>query len=444
MLMIWILVSLALSDTFQQFLRRHEHAVGQEDGPPACFDTSLSACLAVFDASGEPKEATQDEFCACMAAQDQNCVLYTFQDSDGSIDVTVAMQSGLMCSQTSSYSWSFTDSSDSYPDSYPDDSYSYPKKYYDGSMYDGSMDDTSMVDLTSKDDVDCSSHADCGGDTPFCYDGICDKCDQCQNCWDGVDGTCGPCGRTTKGDTCGMKECILESDYRGAYGDCFQFESEKYAPFCSTDSMIMKDDGIEETVYASEACSQCGMCTSRTQALVVEPAGSPFCGDKVDEEFVPLCGACLYSSQCLGHQASFNSDNMWHEIYCCPNTKICMNKGMCTMDDIREHPNYLADSSWNPSYASCGNTMENPGCSERHAAYPNECTCEDSNFPLNWVECPIAAESASFALMLTKVQGDFLINGLAMVGFVALVYGGVQFFKSQKKYQTVSFDTEDL
>jgi len=400
MQMIWILVSIVFSATFQQRLRGHEHAVGQEDGPPACFDMSLSACLVVFDESGEPKEgATEDEFCDCMAAQDQTCVLYTFQDSIGSIDVTVAMQSSLMCSPTSSmedsYSWSFTGSSDSYPDSYAGDSYSYPKKYYDGSMYDGSMDDTSMVDLTSMDD--------------------------------GM-----------------LKECILESDYRGAHGDCFQFESEKYAPFCSTDSMIMKDDGIVETVYASEACSQCGMCTSRSQALVVEPAGSPFCGDKVDEEFVPLCGACLYSSQCLGHQASFNSDNMWHEIYCCPNTKICMNKGMCTMDDIREHPNYQADSSWNPSYASCGNTMENPGCSERHAAYPNECACEDSNFPLNWVDCPIAADSASFAMMLTKVQGDFLINGLAIVGFVALVYGGVQFFKSQKKYQTVSFDTEDL
>lgn len=403
MQMLWILVSIAFSATFQQMLRGNEHAVGQEDGPPACFDTSLPACMVVFDASGEPKEgSTKDEFCDCMAAQDQTCVLYTFQDSYGTIDVTVAMQSGLMCSETpwsmeDRSSWSFTGSSDSYPGSYADDSYSYPKKYYDSSdssMYDGSMDDTSMADLTNMDDVM-------------------------------------------------LKECILESDYRGAHGDCFQFESEKYAPFCSTDSMIMKDDGIEETVYAYEACSQCGMCTSRSEALVVEPAGSPFCGDKVDEEFVPLCGACLYSSQCLGHQASFNSD-MMHEIYCCPNTKICMNLGMCTMDDIREHPNYQADSSWSPSYASCGNTRVNPGCSERHAAYPNECTCEDSNFPLNWVECPNAAESASFALMLTKVQGDFLINGLAFVGFVALVYGGVQFFKSQKNYETVSFDTEDL
>jgi len=52
------------------------------------------------------------------------------------------------------------------------------------------------------DDVYCASHDDCGGNTPFCYDGLCDTCDQCQNCDDGIDGTCGPCGATTSGDTC--------------------------------------------------------------------------------------------------------------------------------------------------------------------------------------------------------------------------------------------------
>merc|ERR1719354_661193 len=52
------------------------------------------------------------------------------------------------------------------------------------------------------DDVPCTSHDDCGEDTPFCYDGFCDTCDQCQNCFDGIDGTCGPCGATTSGDTC--------------------------------------------------------------------------------------------------------------------------------------------------------------------------------------------------------------------------------------------------
>jgi len=50
--------------------------------------------------------------------------------------------------------------------------------------------------------VPCESHADCGEDSPFCYDGECDQCDQCENCWDGIDGTCGPCGATTSGDTC--------------------------------------------------------------------------------------------------------------------------------------------------------------------------------------------------------------------------------------------------
>jgi len=52
------------------------------------------------------------------------------------------------------------------------------------------------------DSADCNSHDDCGGETPFCYDGSCDTCDQCENCWDGIDGTCGPCGATTSGDTC--------------------------------------------------------------------------------------------------------------------------------------------------------------------------------------------------------------------------------------------------
>merc|ERR1719354_1101885 len=59
------------------------------------------------------------------------------------------------------------------------------------------------IDMSSMDDdVPCTSHDDCGEDTPFCYDGFCDTCDQCQNCFDGIDGTCGPCGATTSGDTC--------------------------------------------------------------------------------------------------------------------------------------------------------------------------------------------------------------------------------------------------
>ena len=41
---------------------------------------------------------------------------------------------------------------------------------------------------------DCSSHDDCGGDMPFCYDGQCDSCQECHYCQDGIDGTCGPCG----------------------------------------------------------------------------------------------------------------------------------------------------------------------------------------------------------------------------------------------------------
>lgn len=405
MQMICILVGIAYSATFQQVIRQFgqpERAVGQdEDGPPACFDFSLASCLTVFDASGEPKDdATPEGMCNCFAVQgDQNCVLYTFEDSFGTLDVTVAMHYSVAC--TASYSMDDNDgySSSDYPwvsdYSSMDGIIDYPSMY-DSIMDYSSMDDGDM-DYSSMDDTD-----------------------------DGV-----------------KKECILESDYAGAHGDCFQFESEKYAPFCTTDYMIMEDEGIVEHVYALEACSQCGMCTSRSQPIVVEPAGSPFCGDKTDEEFVPLCGACLYSSQCLGHKDSFNSDYM-HEIYCCPNTKMCMKMGQCTMDDIRAHPNYLADSTWDPSYASCGNTRQNPGCSERHDVYPNECSCEDSNFPVNWVECPIAADSASYALNIIKVQGDVLVNGLAIVGFVALVYGGIQFFKVKKIYQTVSFDTEDV
>jgi len=66
-------------------------------------------------------------------------------------------------------------------------------------------DDPSDSDSDSSDSAECASHDDCGGDTPFCYNGSCDTCDQCENCWDGVDGTCGPCGATTSGDTCKKK-----------------------------------------------------------------------------------------------------------------------------------------------------------------------------------------------------------------------------------------------
>jgi len=70
------------------------------------------------------------------------------------------------------------------------------------------VDEAGNVGTTTRDvivtpvGVPCSSHGDCSGDIPFCYNGFCDACDQCEYCYDGIDGTCGPCGATTSGETC--------------------------------------------------------------------------------------------------------------------------------------------------------------------------------------------------------------------------------------------------
>jgi len=230
--------------------------------------------------------------------------------------------------------------------------------------------------------------------------------------------------------------CIDEGDYRGSAGECSVFESAKYQGFCLSDSMRLLDNGIEELMFAWESCPQCGLCTSANH---VAPTGSnQFCNDKLDEEFVPLCGSCLYSSQCIGHVDSFNPDDRAHEIYCCPRTKMCMlarevpgenyKMGSCTREDIAATREYLGDPSWTEKYAGCVHTRTDNRCSERHAAYPDECVCEDATFPGEWVECP--TQSSLLLMYVTEMMDSSMITkAFALIGAFTIVYAGFQKMK---------------
>merc|ERR1712142_1272086 len=120
--------------------------------------------------------------------------------------------------------------------------------YYEENCEDSSSSSDSSDSLDS---VECASHDDCGGDTPFCYNGLCDKCDQCQNCWDGVDGTCGPCGATTSGDTCGDTDCdACVAEFMQADGcECWEDDS------CDQDNLI--PDGCNSC--GEQAAASCGI-----------------------------------------------------------------------------------------------------------------------------------------------------------------------------------------
>jgi len=102
-----------------------------------------------------------------------------------------------------------------------------------GCQYDSALIWSSTASTTTV--VACASHDDCGGETPFCYDGLCDTCDQCQNCEDGVDGTCGPCGATTSGDTCVDEEHFVSKGKADDTSTVLAQDDEIYAVRCASD-----------------------------------------------------------------------------------------------------------------------------------------------------------------------------------------------------------------
>lgn len=248
--------------------------------------------------------------------------------------------------------------------------------------------------------------------------------------------------------------CIDEGDYRGSAGECSVFESEKYEGFCLSDSMRLLDNGIEELLFAWESCPQCGLCTSANH--VAPTRSNQFCNDKQDEEFVPLCGSCLYSSQCIGHVDSFNLNDRAHEIYCCPRTKMCMlarevpgqiyKMGSCTREDIAGTRKYLGDPSWTEKFAGCDHTLTDNRCSERHAEYPDECVCEDAAFPGEWVECEITRSSLLLMAVTSLMDSSMITKAFALIGACTIVYAGFQKMKgtgAKEEFEKIE-DTEDI
>merc|ERR1719285_1319491 len=99
----------------------------------------------------------------------------------------------------------------------------------------------------------CSSHDDCSGDTPFCFEHHCDVCEECHFCHDGVDGTCGSCGDgfpTMEDGPCGEPHgqfCMSHSDCQGDTPFCYEYQCDSCAEchFCH--------DGVDGT------CGSCGV-----------------------------------------------------------------------------------------------------------------------------------------------------------------------------------------
>lgn len=433
-----VLLAVAFSSKHWLF---EEQAVGQLS---PCFDFTPE-CDALF-AGG-----TDEDFCNCLQSQsDPDCILYR--------DVTVEDE--------------FYDGGCGCPDSRPQSCQDWEQSgFRDDGLMCACLEDQPNPDCTPESSLDTlrqikEASCDCMMMTPECEASMEDPKSLDKKCAcffsQGGNMECQPKafeGGTQSflnlaSDECQehLPTCIDEGDYRGGAGECTVFESAKYQGFCPSDSMRLLDNGIEELLFAWEACPQCGLCTPAKQ---VAPGSNQFCSDKQDEEFVPLCGGCLYSSQCIGHVDSFNPDDRAHEIYCCPRTKMCMQArevpgqsykmGSCTREDIAATRTFLGDPSWTEKYAGCVHTRTDNRCSERHAGYPDECVCEDAAFPQEWVECPAQPSLLSMEV-IAMMDVNTITKAFALIGASSIVYAGFQKLKgtaAEGEFEKIE-ETEDI